>query len=193
VFHYLKGFIVVILLAGVLSLGWWKYRDRLTTGLRPSEGMTKLSEMEAGGVPDFTLGDLQGASVRLSDFKDRIVILSFWASWCDPCVAEFPSMIKLVNTFKGGEVVLVAVSADHSKEDIESFLRPYGDRLGPNVKILWDSDMSLAQRYGTEVLPESYILGPGLKIIRKVSGSEDWSAPGAMAFFKQLVAEAAGK
>lgn len=185
--HWLKGLLVVVILSLILGAAWWRYQEFLTAGMQPTIGTQKLSEMEKGGVPDFSLEDLDGRSVRLSDFKDKTVILSFWASWCDPCVAEFPSMVKLVDFFKG-QVVLVAVSADRSKEDIVSFLKPYGGRPPAHVVVLWDKAMKVPAQYGTESLPESFILSRGLKLVRKVAGSEDWFAPGAVQLFQQLVA-----
>ena len=183
--HIFKGLLAILVLGALLGLGWWRYSEFLTAGMRPTTGTLKLDEMERDGVPDFELEDLEGQKVRLSDYKDRIVILSFWASWCDPCVAEFPSMVRLAEFF-AGRVVLVAVSADHSKEDILSFLKPYGGKAPANVVVLWDKEMKIPALYGTEVLPESFILGKDLKLIRKIVGSEDWFAPGAVQLFQEL-------
>ncbi|MGE0761803.1 MAG: TlpA family protein disulfide reductase [Bdellovibrionales bacterium] len=184
--HLLKGFLAVAVLGGALWLGWLRYHDFLTAGMQPTLGTQKLNEMEVGGVPDFELEDLNGNRVKLSQFADRTVILSFWASWCDPCVAEFPSMVKLVEHFKG-QVVLLAVSADKSKADIESFLKPYANKLPKDCVIVWDKERKVAEQYGTEALPESYILSKGLKIVRKVAGSEDWYSPGAVQLFEAIV------
>ena len=127
----------------------------------------------------------------LNSFKDKIVILSFWASWCDPCIEEFPTLIKLVDFFQG-RVILLAVSADRTKEDLISFLKPYGgikSKSLANVVILWDKERKVAEEYGTEALPESYVLGKDLKIIRKVAGSEDWFSPAAIQMFHQILNE----
>jgi thiol-disulfide isomerase/thioredoxin len=172
-------------MGALLGLAWWRYNEFLTAGMSPTVGTQKLNEMEKNGVPDFELEDLEGNKVRLSDFKDKTVILSFWASWCDPCVAEFPSMVKLVEFF-GGKVLMVAVSADRTKEDILSFLKPYGGKAPEHVAVLWDSEMKIPAMYGTEVLPESFILGKDLKLIRKVVGSEDWFSPGAVQLFQEI-------
>ena len=189
--HFLKGLAAVAVFAGLLWLGWMRYHAFLTAGMQPTSGTKKLNEMEAGGVPDFELKDLKGNPVKLSQFADRTVILSFWASWCDPCIEEFPSMVKLVDFFKG-KIVLLAVSADKSQEDIERFLKPYGV-LPKDVVIVWDKDKRVAESYGTEALPESYILGKGSKILRKVAGSENWFAPGAVQLFNEIVALQSGQ
>lgn len=183
--HVVKGLLAITIFTLILGFGWSRYREFLTEGMQPTEGTKKLTEMENSGAPDFELNDLAGKPVKLSQFKDQVVILSFWASWCDPCVEEFPSMVKLTEKFKG-KVVLLAVSADRSQSDIESFLKPYG-ALPEGVVVVWDKDRKVAEQYGTEALPESFIMAPGLKIFRKVIGSEDWYSAGAIKLFEEMV------
>lgn len=184
--HFIKGLLAVSVLAGLMGIGWWRYNAFLTQGMRPSEGTQRLNRMEKEGVPEFNIETIDGRKFHLRDFTDRLVIVSFWASWCEPCVQEFPSMIKLVDFFKG-RIVLVAVSADRTLEDIHSFFKPYGKDLPKDVIVMWDKDQKIATSYGTEALPESYILGPGLKMVRKVSGSEDWFSPGAIQLFHEIL------
>ncbi|MBX7231496.1 MAG: TlpA family protein disulfide reductase [Bdellovibrionales bacterium] len=189
--HFFRGALVVLIITIALWLLWGKYSDFLTIGMRPPVGTQKLNTMEKDGVPDFQLTDLEGKSYSLTSFKDKIVILSFWASWCDPCIEEFPTLIKLVDFFQG-RVILLAVSADRTKEDLISFLKPYGgikSKSLANVVILWDKERKVAEEYGTEALPESYVLGKDLKIIRKVAGSEDWFSPAAIQMFHQILNE----
>lgn len=183
--HGLNGMIAVAFAAGIMWLGWWKYQDFLTQGSRPPPGTQKLNEMEAEGVPDFSIEDIDGNRVELSDFKDKIVILSFWASWCEPCVQEFPSLVHLIKEMKG-DVVLLAISADHSLEALQAFIKAF-DAKDPNIKIMWDKSQRVAGLYGTEILPESYILGYQNKVIRKIAGVDKWDGPQAISFFKELV------
>lgn len=183
--HWLSGLTAVIFAASIMWLVWWKYQDFLTQGSRPPEGTQKLNMMEAKGVPEFSLEDLEGNRVELSDYKDKIVILSFWASWCEPCVEEFPSLINLIREMKG-EVVLLAVSADHTLEALNAFLKAF-DAKDDNIKIMWDKSQEVANLYGTEVLPESYVIGYGNKVIRKIAGVDKWDSPQAVAFFQELV------
>ena len=183
--QHLKGLISVIVLAGVLWLLWSQYDEFLERGQRPTEGTQKLNVFEKEGVPGFTLKDLSGKEVSLSDFKGKAVIVNFWASWCDPCVEEFPSMIKLVKHFKG-EVVIIAISADNTKEDIEDFLKAF-KAYDPSLVVLWDKEQLVAKKFGTAVLPESYILGKNNRFIRKIAGIDDWYSPQAINFFEELI------
>lgn len=182
---HLKGLLSVLVVSGVLWGLWAKYAEVLERGQRPSEGTQKLNKFEIEGVPDFKLLDLKGKEVSLSDFKDKAVIVNFWASWCDPCVQEFPSLLKLIAHFKG-EVVIVAISADRTKKDIEDFLKVF-KATDPNLVILWDKDQAVAKKFGTSVLPESYILGKNTRFIRKIAGIDDWYNPQAIHFFEELI------
>ena len=176
-FHAIKGILAVVVVAGVMGVCWWKYQEFLTQGSRPPEGTQKLNRMEKEGVPDFAIEDLKGEKIKLSNLKDKIVIVSFWASWCEPCVEEFPSLINLIKELKG-EVILLAISADHTIEELKAFTKAF-EANDPNIKIMWDKDQRVANLYGTEVLPESYILGYGNK----------WDSAQAIEYFRDIVSK----
>lgn len=171
---------------------WSQYSEKLTEGMQPTRGTQLLNEMQTHGVPDFELPGLDGESVRLSDYianttedKSRLVIVNFWASWCDPCIEEFPSFLRLIRHFDG-RVILMAVSNDNREDELLAFLQAFE---GPHehLVVAWDKDRSVANQFGTEVLPESYIVGPQGKLIRKVAGVETWDSPMAIDFFEDLL------
>ncbi|MCB0386854.1 MAG: TlpA family protein disulfide reductase, partial [Bdellovibrionales bacterium] len=145
--HVVKGILAVVLAGGLMGLGWWKYQEFLTRGSRPPEGTQKLNQMEKKGVPDFTMTDLAGETIQLSNLKDKVVIVSFWATWCEPCVEEFPSLINLVREFKG-EIILLAISADNSMAELKAFIKAF-KADDPNIKVMWDKDQKVAELYGT--------------------------------------------
>lgn len=183
--HVVKGLLSVAILALVMWAAWQKYNTFLTQGSRPTEGTRILNKMEKEGVPQFTLPNLEGEPISLSDFKDQVVIINFWASWCDPCVEEFPSLINLINKFDG-KIILLAVSGDHNMDDLKTFLKAFKVE-SPHIKVMWDKDLKVAQSYGTQVLPESYILGRNNRLIRKIAGVDKWDTPDAFAFFESLL------
>lgn len=183
--HAIKGLVVVLLMGGALYFGWSQYKEFLTRGQKPPEGTLKLNEMEKSGVPDFTLKNLAGEDVTLSAYKGKVIIVNFWASWCEPCVEEFPSLIRLLNKYPE-EVVLLAVSADYTLEDLTGFTTAFKVSEVSNFVVMWDSEKKVAELFGTEVLPESYIIGKDGQLIRKVAGVEEWDSPMALEFFKQL-------
>ena len=127
----------------------------------------------------------KGTLYNFQTLKIRWVIVNFWASWCDPCVEEFPSLMGLIEEFKG-KVILMAISADNSEEDMNNFLKAFKAN-SPHLLVMWDKEQKVAKKFGTEILPESYILGYGNKLVRKVAGVDDWSGPYVKEFFKSLV------
>ncbi len=183
--HALKGILATIVVAGLMGLGWVRYKDFLTQGMKPTEATLILNKMEADGVTRFETQDIKGNPVKLEDLKDKVVIINFWASWCAPCVKEFPSMIRLLKHFPDN-MVLLAFSHDKSQEDLDSFINAFEVEKVPNFVVLWDKDRKLAKEFGTTVLPESFILSPGLVLERKIVGVEEWDQPMALEYFKSL-------
>jgi thiol-disulfide isomerase/thioredoxin len=180
-----KAWGVVAIVAGLLSIPMYSYWGFLTRGMSPPEGTQILNRLEKDGVPNFSLPDLSGKTVSLADYKGKILLLNIWATWCAPCVKEFPSMKGLVEHFKG-EVAILAVSHDKSREDIDSFIKTFGG-LPEDFVVVWDKDKTVAKMFGTEVLPETYILGKDQHVIRKIAGETVWNEPMALEFFKELL------
>lgn len=168
-----------------MFLSWSKYREFLSRGREAPASAVQLNNLVRDGFPKISLSELDGRDVRLENYLGKVVILNFWASWCDPCVAEFPSLVKLIDRFKG-EVHLIAVSADYERKDIESFLKMFKANL-PAIHVVWDRDLKLANQLGTNKLPESYIIGKDGHLVRKVAGVDDWSNASAIEFFESLV------
>jgi cytochrome c biogenesis protein CcmG/thiol:disulfide interchange protein DsbE len=187
--HLLKGLLVTFVAASLMYIGWLKYKDFLTQGMRPTASTLILNKLEEDGLPLFEAVDIKGNKVVLSEFSNRLVIINFWASWCAPCVKEFPSMIRLLKQFPD-DMVLLAFSHDKTFEDLESFASAFEVDKVPNFVVLWDQDKAVAKEFGTEVLPESFIIRPGLKLERKVVGIEEWDVPLAIEYFKSLISKA---
>lgn len=173
-----------LLVSVFLAVPFYFYWDYLTRGMRPPQSTLMLNQMEQKGVPDFTLQDLNGKSVSLSQFKGKVVLVNFWATWCAPCVKEFPSLQNLVKLFKG-DVVVLAVSYDRQKEDIDSFIKAFGG-VPEHFLILWDKDKTTSSLYGTDVLPETFILDQNQKLLRKIAGEALWDEPMALRFFTDI-------
>lgn len=179
-----KGILVSLVTAGLLAIPLYFYWGFLTRGMRPSASTLRLNQLEKDGVPDFTLNDLNGKPVSLSQFKGHIVLVNLWASWCGPCVKEFPSLKRLVEHFKG-KVVVLAVSHDRSREDLESFIKTFG-QVPEGFVILWDKERKTSELFGTDQLPETYILSSQHKLVRKIAGEQLWDDPMALKFFEDL-------
>lgn len=180
----LKGFIAVIVLAALLAWPLYTYWEFLTKGMRPPQATQILNELEKTGVPDFVVKDMNGKEIRLSDFKGKTVLVNFWATWCAPCVKEFPSLGGLVKKMDG-QVVVLAISYDKHREDIETFIKAFGG-VPEGFYIAWDAGRETAKIFGTDVLPETYIISGDSKLVRKIAGETTWDDPMALRFFENL-------
>jgi peroxiredoxin len=122
-------------------------------------------------APDFTLVTLEGRTVQLREFRGKLVLLNFWATWCAPCLHEMPSMERLYQTFKATEFVLLAVSMDRQGEGVA---RPFVENLQLSFPVLLDTTSEVGRQYGVRGLPTSYIIGPEGLLIGAVIGARDW-------------------
>jgi peroxiredoxin len=124
-------------------------------------------------APDFELPDLDGKTMRLSDFRGKVVFLNFWATWCKPCKEEMPSMEVLYKHFAGKDFVIVAVSIDRvtTKKDIPPFVKG----LNLTFPIFVDSWGHTDKRYKLMGVPETYIIDQQGILREKVIGPRDWT------------------
>lgn len=182
---YVKGGIVALVLAAGMIV-WYRAKESSLPVNQTPTAFKLIDQMEHSGVPEVELARLDGTKLKLSDYRGKIVIVNFWASWCNPCVEEFPSMVKLVKEFKG-EVVILAISEDDQTEDIKVFMKAMG-LPEAHFEVVWDQEKRAMKDYGVEKLPESFLVGRDGKLIRKVLGIDNWSSEDALAYFKMLIA-----
>lgn len=137
------------------------------TGTELAERLEVLRKSAVGQhFMDFTQNDVNGKPVKLSDFKGKYVLLDFWASWCGPCRAENPNVLKNYNQFKDKNFTVVGVSLDESdakwKEAIAHDNMPWmelSDLKG------WKNEV--AAQYGIRAIPSNFLIDPNGIIIAK--------------------------
>jgi thiol-disulfide isomerase/thioredoxin len=181
---YIRAALGAAVIAAAILAWYFMNASKLPVNQKP-EGYQLITQMETEGVPDFTLQRLDGSTLRLADLKGKVIIVNFWASWCNPCVEEFPSMVKLAEKMNGN-VVVVAVSEDDQQADIGPFIKAFG-LPKPGFEILWDKDKSAMKLFGVGKLPESFVVGPDFKLVRKIVGAEDWSSDSAIGYFHSVM------
>lgn len=133
---------------------------------------------------DFYLRDLNGKLVRLSDFKGKVVLLNFWATWCSPCLKEMPSMEKLYQSHKDKGLEIVAVSVDTASK---IKVRGYVEKLGLTFPILHDRDSLISRLYNNPGVPSSYLIDMKGKLAYRVLGEYDWSGEKAKNTINELL------
>jgi peroxiredoxin len=141
--------------AGVLVLGvMWAWAARVPDSVARGE---QLPSPRAGFLaPDFTLETLDGGSASLADYRGRVVILNFWASWCGPCRAEMPALQTLweAQRERGLEVLAVNSTVQDSVPAATEFLQ----EMNLNLPVLFDRDGAATRRYLVRALPTTFIV-----------------------------------
>lgn len=131
-------------------------------------------------APQFTVTD-SDRTVSLKDFRGKVVVLNFWATWCPPCVEEMPSLVSLQKDM-GSKVTVLAVSMDVDENAYKQFIRDH------HVDLLTVRDAANKSNalYGTFKFPETYIIDRDGKIRRKFIGGADWTSPDIENYLKSL-------
>lgn len=133
---------------------------------------------------DFTLSDLEGRRVKLSDLKGKVVFLNFWATWCGPCRIEIPTLAKMNQKFKDRDFQLLTISIDQQGRKA---IEPFYQQLGIALPTLVDSDSKVASRYGVSAVPESFLIDKEGRIVKKYIGPRDWVSPSIISEIERLL------
>ena len=113
------------------------------------------SEKDRKATPDFALKDVTGATVKLSDYKGKVVLLNFWATWCGPCKIEIPWFMDFQKTYKDRDFAVVGVSMD---EDGWDSVKPYVEEKKMNYQVVLGNDQ-VSQLFGSiESLPTTIVI-----------------------------------
>ena len=175
-------FIFLVVGLAIASLIWKSGQ----TGVPKEPPKSAESQIEGTLAPDFTLPDLNGINHTLSNYKDKIVFLNIWATWCQPCKDEMPSMEKLHQRFKDKDFVMLAVSIDKDgKKAVEPFMKEY--KL--TFPALLDSAGTTSKLYETTGVPETFIIDKKGIVIHKVIGPRDWSVDSIFGVFEKIISD----
>ncbi len=135
-------------------------------------------------APDFSLQAPDGKIVNLSDYRGKVVMVHFWATWCPPCVDEMPTLENLYRTLKGKDFVILAISVDEEGAGaVTAFMRK--NRL--SLPVFLDPSRIVSGLYGTFKLPETYIVDREGVVRYKEIGPRDWSAPESAAIVNNII------
>jgi thiol-disulfide isomerase/thioredoxin len=118
------------------------------------------------------LEDLEGRTHRLADYRGKVVLVNFWATWCAPCREEMPSLERLRSSLEGRPFVVLAVNVAEGGRVAGDFMKamPLG------FTVLLDRDGSTTRAWGARILPATYVLGTGGEVRFRHFGALDWSS-----------------
>ncbi|MFZ3092052.1 MAG: TlpA disulfide reductase family protein [Nitrospirota bacterium] len=122
-------------------------------------------------APDFTLKDTSGKNASLKDYKGRVVMINFWATWCPPCRQEMPSMEELFKEYNKKGFEILAISSDSQGEKI---VKPFMEFYELNFRALMDPEGNVHSIYGVTAIPTTYIVDKQGNVTHKIMGPMDW-------------------
>lgn len=179
----LPAWLFVGLMAAVPALGM-----SLSQAEPPSPVRTETAERNMVRVgdeaPNFHLRDLYGKTMSLSQFRGKVVLLNFWATWCGPCRVEMPAMEQLYQTLPRKDFEILAVSTDPQGVAVT---RPFQREMGFTFPILHDPDMRIGLTYGARTLPLTFMVDRQGVIRKKIFGARDWDSPEARDLIRMLM------
>jgi len=143
------------------------------------------------GVREAKLQTLDGESLKLSDYTNKVLIVNIWATWCGPCRLEMPELVKISNEYKARGVVVLGLATTYNEQNDANHVRDYIKQQNVPYKIIWD-DGTLAGPLvqavqGRSVIPQSFVISKDGRIVKHFQGFSAYSTPQLM---RQAVEEA---
>lgn len=183
----MKKYFPLILISGLVLglLGFLFFKPGSTVDLTPYiKGEVVNFEIfeDPKTLPDTPFFDREGKEIHFSDFKGKTVLVNFWATWCEPCKEEMPTLQSLEAKLGGDKFQVVTISIDWQGFKImDPFFKEFGVQ---NLVPYWDNSGRLPNELETIGLPLTILISAGGKWIGRMDGPLVWDSPDALALFK---------
>lgn len=178
---------VTLVAAAVLLLGGVLFTmDALTPVPAYATIGGEAPEFAAPIVPEGAPTD-DGPMRTLADYRGQVILLNFWATWCEPCKVEMPSMEAVHRDFARHGLRVVAVSEDNPAQVSPADLRDYADDLGLTFDILRDTSGAMTKSYQIIGYPTTFVIARDGTVRRRWVGPEDWNSPANRALIRSLL------
>ena len=132
---------------------------------------------------------MNGKPIHLDDYRGKVVVLDFWASWCPPCVQEAPSLNELQQRIAAKGGVVLGISNDDDAAAYNKFLLDHQVTFPTyrDATSAYPALGKIATSYGTALIPDAYLISRDGKIARKIVGPQDWNSPELVAALDTLL------
>jgi len=138
-------------------------------------------------APDFTLEDMDATKFSLQDYRGKVILLNFWATWCPPCRREMPSMERLHQNFKDKEFIVLAINQMEDGDHVFAYTGQL--EIDPTFTILFDKDSTVSRAYRVQGLPTTYLIDKKGNIRFRAIGGREFDHPEVEKLILQLMQE----
>ena len=183
-----RSIMIIALLAALLAalhLPLFAQQNKSVSSVHDLLRSVGLSKPSMSLAPDFNLLDPNGALVGLSNYRGKVVLLNFWATWCGPCREEMPSLENLNRSFDDQGLAILAVNQRENAALVTRFMKTNG----LNFTTPLDTTGRVAGYYRVYGIPVSYLIDANGQLIGMRSGPLDWARPAVIGVFRKLIGE----
>jgi len=177
----------LLLLVVITSIGYWESQLRHDPTLK-EDPVEKIQTEQRFPAPDIQFTTRGGQLGRLSDYRGKVVLLSFWAHWCAPCLVELPSFKVLSEKYSDKGLVILPINLD-DKGTAESQIDNLWNAEKFPFPTFYDYSKSSVKAFNVESLPANFVIDRQGKLVLSSIGSNDWASSTTLDLISALVAE----
>lgn len=149
----------------------------------PAIAAPALAPWSGAAAPSLSLRDLEGRTHSLAAYRGKVLLVNFWATWCEPCRQEMPSIQRLRDRLGPKGLAVLAVNVDEPDARVRQFIKT----TGLDLTILMDPNKTVTRNWGVRYLPVSFIVGPDGRVRYRVVGDIDWDNETVVGTISQLL------
>ena len=193
------GRVTITLIVGVLVVGYaisrWSSNGNVSNtrttpaanrpGNQPPARTAPLAVVPLPvGLRETSVQTIDGESLKLSDYADKVVVLNIWATWCGPCKLEMPELVKISNDYKARGLVVLGIATTYNEQNDPQRVKNFVKAQGIPYKIIWDDGTLAAPLVqavqGRSVIPQSFVISRDGRIVKYFSGFNVYQTPQLM-------------
>jgi len=194
--------ISLIVLGLIIAYGWSRWESKKVSTSNTPANRAANAPADANNPPpafvslpqdlrDTKLQTLDGESLKLADFADKVMIVNIWATWCGPCRLEMPELVKFDNEYRSRGLVVLGLATTYNERNDPTHVKEYVRSQNVSYKIIWDDGTlagPLVQMVGAQsVIPQSFVISRDGRIVKHFQGFNPYSTPQKM---RQAIEEA---
>lgn len=184
-----KVLLIAIALVAVAAMGYYANQKRNAAIITAPTVESDPGEIaKRTPVQDFILTDENGGQKKLSEYRGNVVILSFWASWCAPCLEELPTFAQLEKRLAPRGLRVLPVNVEEG-DDGKTFAKKFWAAQKFELPSFFDTTKSVASRFQIDMLPANFVIDREGRLAFSSFGANDWTNPETVEFLEGLILE----